>query len=262
MLIKYAVLLRRSFSAMLEYRAMIFIWMLTNVMPLVMLAVWFSLSEGGPIAGYSQNDFVAYYLLITFVRQMTNVWVIWEIDYEIRHGDFSIKLLHPLNPIHEYIASHITDKFLRLAVMIPLGIFAWIIFPTIHYDLTFTTVTLFLIALVASWLIRFLSQYCFGLLAFWISASTTLNEIWFATSLMLGGIVAPLDLFPANIQLIAKYLPFRYMFAFPVEIVSGRLAQTELINGLAAMLGWLIVSVVVYRWLWRRGLKHFSAFGA
>jgi len=262
MLIKYAALLRRSFAAMLEYRAMIFIWMLTNVMPLVMLAVWFSLAEGVPIAGYSQNDFVAYYLLITFVRQMTNVWVIWEIDYEIRHGDFSIKLLHPLNPIHEYIASHITDKFLRIAVMIPLGIIAWLIFPTLQYDFTIITGALFLIALVASWIIRFLSQYCFGLLAFWISESITLNEVWFAASLMLGGIVAPLDLFPANVQVIAKYLPFRFMFSFPVEIVSGRLTQTDLVAGIAAMLGWLLASIIVYRWLWRRGLKHFSAFGA
>jgi len=262
MLKKYLALLRRSMGAMLEYRAMIFIWMLTNVMPLVMLAVWFSLSEGGPIAGYTQDDFVAYYLLLTAIRQMTSVWVIWELDYEIRHGDLSVKLLHPLDPIHEYIAGHLTDKVLRVAVLIPLGLLAWWLFPTIHYDMTPLNVLLMLLAALVAWLLRFLSQYVFGLLAFWISSSITLHEIWFALTMMLGGIVAPLDLFPANVREVALYLPFRYMLSFPVEIVSGRMSQTELVTGLGTMTFWLMVTVLVYRWVWRKGIRQFSAFGA
>ena len=61
---KYLALLHRAIGVMLEYRIGMLIWMLVNVMPLVMLAVWFSLSEGGPIAGYTQNDFVSYLSLI------------------------------------------------------------------------------------------------------------------------------------------------------------------------------------------------------
>lgn len=247
---------------MLEYRASAFIWMLTNVMPLVMLAVWFSLSEGGPISGYTQGDFVSYYLLLTFVRQIASAWVIWHLDYEIRHGDLSAKLLHPIDPLHEYISDHLADKFLRLYILIPLAFLAWLIFPGIHYDVTLVTLPLMLIALAVGWVITFLSQYCFGLLAFWVSESITLNEIWFATSLMLGGIIAPLDLFPAQIKDVASYLPFRFMLSFPVEIVLGRLSSADLVTGLVTMLFWLLVAVVFYRWLWNRGIRQFSAFGA
>lgn len=247
---------------MLEYRASIVIWMLTGVMPLVMLAVWYALSEDGPIAGYSQNDFIAYYLLLTLTRQLTNVWVIWELDYEIRHGDLSIKLLHPINPIHEYIASHLADKVFRLWILIPLAFVAWWLFPTIHYDITPFTMTLFLVALVAAWLLRFLSQYCFGILAFWISQAITLNEIWFAGMLMLGGVVAPLDLFPAPVAAVANYLPFRFMLSFPVEILLGRLSTADILVGTLTLLGWLACAFVVYRWLWSKGIRQFSAFGA
>lgn len=259
---KYLALLRRSFGAMVEYRASIFIWMLTNIMPLVMLAVWYSLAEDGPIGGYSQNDFVAYYLMLTFIRQLTNAWVIWELDSEIRHGDLSVKLLHPLNPIHEYIASHITDKIMALSFLIPLGLAAWLIFPTIHYDLTPLTFALMLVAIVAAWLIRFLSQFCIGLLAFWISEATTLNDIWYAISMMLGGIIAPLDLFPAQVKAIANYLPFRFMLSFPVEIVSARLSSAELGLGFAAMFFWVGIVIALYRWLWSKGIRQFSAYGA
>ncbi len=262
MIKKYLALMRRALGAMFEYRASVFIWMLTNMMPLVMLAVWFSLSEGGPIAGYTQIDFVSYYLLLAFVRQMTTVWVIWEIDNDIKHGDLSIKLLHPINPIHEYISSNVADKILRLAVLIPLGIVAWLIFPTIHYDVTPLNLVLFLVTISFAWFMRFLSQYTFGVLAFWISEAATLHEIWYATWLMLGGMLAPLDLFPANIAAVAKFLPFRFMLSFPVEIMTGRLTSEDTLIGLAATVFWAMLMIVVYRWLWRRGLKQFSAFGA
>jgi ABC-2 type transport system permease protein len=228
----------------------------------VMLAVWFSMSEGGPIAGYTQSDFVSYYLLIAFVQQMTAVWVIYELAYEIRHGDLSIKLLHPLNPLHEYLSSNLADKILRPVVLIPLALAAWLIFPTIHYDVTALNLVLFFVAMAAAWFIRFMSQYIFGLLAFWISDSMTLNDIWFALSQMLGGMIAPLDLFPPGVTAVANWLPFRFMLSFPVEIVSGRLTSADLATGFAAMTFWVVLAFLLYRWIWRKGIRQFSAFGA
>jgi len=259
---KYAALLRRAMGLILEYRASIVIWMLTGVMPLVMLAVWYALAESGPIAGYAQNDFVAYYLMLTLVRQLTNVWVIWELDYEIRHGDLSVKLLHPINPIHEYIATHLADKVFRLWILVPLALLAWWLFPDLHYDVMPLTLTLWLAALVVAWLLRFLSQYCFGILAFWISQALTLNEMWFAGMLMLGGVVAPLDLFPAPVAQVANYLPFRFMLSFPVEILLGRLSASDVIVGTLTMLAWLAFFLMLYRWLWSKGIRQFGAFGA
>jgi ABC-2 type transport system permease protein len=262
MLKKYLALLRRSIGLTLEYRAGILIWMLVSVMPLVMLAVWYSLAEDGPIGGYSQMDFVSYYLLMTWVRQMTNVWVIYELDYNIRHGELSILLLHPINPIHDYISGHIADKVFRFVVLMPLAFLAWLAFPTIHYDVTPVTLILFCLTLVLAFIMRFIVQYTTGLLGFWISQSTTIADIWFAALMMLGGVVAPLDLFPLQVQEFAKYLPFRFMLSFPVEIVSGRLAPTEIATGVAMTIFWLAVSLSVYRWLWAKGIKQFSAFGA
>ncbi|MEW5720366.1 MAG: ABC-2 family transporter protein, partial [Chloroflexota bacterium] len=111
-------------------------------------------------------------------------------------------------------------------------------------------------------ILRFLSQYCFGILAFWISQAITLNEIWFAGMLMLGGVVAPLDLFPEPVRVIANYLPFRFMLSFPVEIVSGRATPTDLLVGSIAMIFWVAFFVMLYRWLWSKGIRQFSAFGA
>ncbi len=262
MLAKYLVLMKRSLGLMLEYRAGFLIWTLTNVMPLVMLAVWYSLAEGGPIAGYSQTDFISYYVLLTIVREMVVVWVIHELDYDIRHGNLSVKLLYPLNPIHAYITDNLADKVMKFALMIPFAIGAWLLFPAIRYDITPLTLVIFVITLFAAWLMRFLSQYTFGLGAFWISQAMTLHEIWYALWMLLGGLVAPIDLFPAPVAAIARYLPFRYMLSFPVEVMMGRLTTLEMLQGVALSVFWVAGLLIAYRFVWRRGIRQFSAFGA
>ena len=70
---KYMALFRRGVALTLEYRAQILIWWLTMSMPLVMLAVWLTLAQDGPIGSYNAGDFIAYYLLALYVRQMTAV---------------------------------------------------------------------------------------------------------------------------------------------------------------------------------------------
>jgi ABC-type uncharacterized transport system permease subunit len=85
----------RAFADLAEYRAEIEIWMISGSLPLVMMAVWIGLASSGPIGGYSADDFVAYFLLVFLVRQFTVVWVVWELDREIRLGELSPKLLRP-----------------------------------------------------------------------------------------------------------------------------------------------------------------------
>ena len=114
MLRKYWVLLKVNWRLVLEYRACMVIWVLANTLPLVMLAVWISISDAGPVGNYGAAEFTAYYLALLFVRQMTSVWVAWELDYDIRMGELSPTLLRPIDPIHNHMALHVADKIFRL----------------------------------------------------------------------------------------------------------------------------------------------------
>jgi viologen exporter family transport system permease protein len=259
---KYVVLTRRALSLMLEYRVSMIIWMLTSSFPLIMLAVWLSLAQDGPVGNYSAGDFVAYYLLALYIREMTSVWVAWDLDTDIRHGDLSIKLLHPLHPIHEYLATNLADKVMRVVVMTPLIILvAWLI-PGVHYAATPLNLFLFVLALLAAWSLRFMIQYVMGLLSFWISQALTLNDIMWMLFLLLGGTVAPIDLLPGWLATLARASPFRYEMSFPIEIMQGRLSTSELVSGFLFCFGWVIVVQLIHIVVWRRGLRTFSAYGA
>lgn len=259
---KYTALIHRGIGLILEYRASMVIWMLSASFPLVMLAVWLSLAEQGPVGGYTAGDFIAYYLMSFYLRQMTSVWVAWELDYEIRHGDLSVKLLHPLNPIHEYITFNLADKIVRAMIFTPIVILVVLFVPGVSLVITPLNIALFVVALIGAWFLRFMYQFTLGLLTFWVSRALVVTEVFWMLLLLFGGGVAPLELLPEPLQTIAYYLPFRFMMAFPIQIMMGQLSFEQVLTGLATTAAWVAGLFVVYRWLWRRGVRQFSAFGA
>ena len=262
MLRKYWVLLKVNWNLLLEYRAGMAIWVLANSLPLVMLAVWVTIAAAGPVGGYGTGQFVGYYLALLLVRQLTSVWVAWELDHDIRLGELSAKLLRPLNPIHGHIALHLADKIFRLFTVVPLILLAIVVVPGVDYRASAVTMVLFVLTLVGALAIRFMSQYCIGLASFWITQSLALNEMLYAGLLMFGGVIAPLELFPPAVAGLATYLPFRYMLSLPVEILMNRLSPAQTLAALGLQAAWLVLFVTVYRILWRIGLKHYSAVGA
>lgn len=238
------------------------IWMLSASFPLVMLAVWVSLAQDGPVAGFTAGDFAAYYLLSFYIRLMTAVWVAWELDYDIRHGDMNTKLLHPIAPIHDYISFNLADKLLRGMIFTPIVIIVALLFPGISYVVTPFNVACFILALLGAWMMRYLFQFILGMFTFWFSQALVLTDVFWMLYLLLGGGVAPLALLPEPLQTIANYLPFRFMMSFPIEIMMGQLTPNEIFVGLASVVVWILLLMLGYRFMWARGMRHFGAFGA
>lgn len=257
----YRALFRRETQLVFAYRAEIVIWILTGVLPLVMLAAWLSIGAGGPIGSFSPQDFIAYYLGAIFVRQMTGVWIVWDIDYQIRQGEFSTLLLRPLNPIHSWLIHSLGSKWLRLLILVPIiGVALYV--TGARYPVTPLTILAFTGSLIGAWLLSFLVQYVNGLLAFWMTQAGAVFDIWFGLWSILSGYLVPIDLLPAGVQRATFWLPFRYQLGVPLEILMGRLAGMELWTALLVQWIWIGAFFVLYRIMWRRGLRKYSAVGA
>ncbi|RJQ83939.1 MAG: ABC transporter permease [Desulfobacteraceae bacterium] len=259
---KYWMLLKVNWRVLIEYRVGMLIWMLANTLPLVMLAVWLSIAEAGPVGGYGPLEFTAYYLALLAVRQFTAVWVAWELDYDIRLGELSSKLLKPINPIHNHIAMHLGDKLFRMLTIVPIILMVMLWLPGLPLRHDWITVGLFCFSTLAALAMRFLTQYAIGLLGFWTTQSLAINEMVYAGMLMFGGIIAPLEIFPPALFAWTQYLPFRYMLSLPVEILMGRIGGAALAAALGQQIVWLLLCLAFYRTVWRKGLKHYSAVGA
>ena len=259
---KYRALFRAGWGNAIAYRAEIVIWMLTGTLPLVMMSVWLAIAGGQPVGSFRPADFVSYYLGGIFVRQMVGVWIVWDLERAIRLGELSPKLLRPINPIHEYAMLNLAAKPLRLPILLPVLALGVRLYPGAGFDLSPGNLFAFLTTLALAWMLYFFIQYCIGLLAFWISQATALWSAWFHLWLVFSGYLIPLDLFPPFVTRLSTWLPFRYTFSLPLEVLMGRLHGPALARNLAIQVAWLVLFFGLYQLLWHRGLRRYSAVGA
>ena len=68
--------------------------------------------------------------------------------------------------------------------------------------------------------------------------------------------------FCALIQDIANYLPFTMFKYVPIQIILGRLSEQEIVRAYFVGVIWLVISILLFNWIWREGVKKFSAVGA
>jgi len=254
-------LLKVGFADALAYRAEFLVWILSTNMPLVMLALWTAVAREAPVGRFGARDFVAYYLAALVVRQLTGAWVVWELNAEIRQGTLAFKLLRPVHPLLVYACGNVAALPLRLAIAVPVTLV--LLFTAAGANVTRDPVLLsaFPVTIFAAWLISFLAMSIIGSLAFWFESATSLFDVWFGLYGIFGGYLVPLELYPGWVSAVARWLPFRYMLAFPVELVTGSLSRAEVARELVVQWGFVALLFVATRLVWRVGTRRFSAVG-
>jgi len=252
-----------SLAANLAYRGAVAIWVLTSVIqPLVFIVVWRTVAGAGSTGGYSAAQFVAYFLVMMVVDHLTFIWHMWEFEYRIRTGAFSPLLLRPVHPIHHDVCENLSYKLVGLVGILPAAVLLAVLFDA---DLSRTSpaaVLAFLPALLLAMVLRFVVEWCVALSAFWLIKVSAINTVFFSLFTFLGGQFAPLDVLPPWMQAVAAWTPFPWTLAFPVEVLLGRRAGSELVVGYAAQLAWIAVAVLVLRLLWSRATRRYSAVGS
>ncbi len=251
-------------AMMFVYRASLLFWMIGQVLePLVYLIVWSIVSNanGGSVGDYTTAEFAAYFILLMLVNQVTYTWIMYEFEYRVREGNLSFSLLKPVHPIHSDIADNISSKLITTPFMVLVAVFLAAFFhPSISPQPW--AIAFFFPVLLLAFAIRFLLEWTLALSAFWTTRVGAVNQIYFVLMLFLSGQFAPLALLPFPVQIIANILPFSWLISFPINLISGRLTLNDAFIGLGAQVAWLMISYVLFRVVWRAGVKVYSAVGA
>lgn len=254
-------LVKHSWLMWLQHRSFFFLlafgWM---IQPLIYLLVWSTAAGSGEIGGLNRGEFVAYYLILILVNQLTYAQVNWTVGDEIRYGGMNRILLRPLAPIFDALTTEVAGKVVYMFFVIPVtAILALVLRPEFH--LTIGNALAFIPALVFAWALRFFWGYWLALLAFWSTRADALLSLQDSLVFLLAGQVAPVVLLPGILQQMAIFLPFRYMLGFPVEVLTGQLDTFATFTGFGLQVGWLAVALFLYLIMWRAGLNRYSAVG-
>jgi ABC-2 type transport system permease protein len=252
-------LLSVYYAYMMEYRAELLFWMLSGTLPLILMGVWVQAAQSGRM-GLSALDFIRYFLAVFVVRQFTVVWVIWEFEREVVEGKLSPKLLQPLDPGWHHFYSHLAERFARLPfIAMVIALFFWV-YPQAVWLPSLSQIFLAIPVIFAAFILRFLMQYTFAMLAFWMERAVAIEQFSFLFYLFLSGMIAPLETFPPLIRQIVDWTPFPYLIHYPASVLVG--LPVDIPQMLLAMGGWIVIFWGLNRWLWHWGIKRYSGMGA
>lgn len=253
-------ILRVALADAVAYRAEMLVWMLTSTMPLVALALWSEVAAEAPVGGFAQGDLVAYFLAVLVVRQLTSSWVVWEMLQDVRSGSMVRRLMKPFPPLLAYALESLAALPLRVAFALPVAALA-LAARGVRVAPDAATLAAFVSSLALAWVITFSMTAAVGALAFFIQSSAGIFDLWFGGFMLFSGYVIPVSLLPPWAAAVGRALPYRWLLAFPVEMILGRLSRAEIASGLATQAAWAVAMTALAVATFRSGLRRYAAFG-
>ena len=248
-----------------QYRANLLMYLLYwLVSPIVYLAVWTTIARSqGSVGGLTPNDFVTYYMTLLIVDQLTSDITIHIFAYKIQDGTLSGELIRPIHPLlTNALVNNLAFKTLTFMALIPVWAVLWLLFQPDFSSVRWQGILLALPAVIMGFMISFLLNSALTCVAFWTTRVWALNEFYMGLATLFSGQFVPLQLMPRLIQIIASFLPFQLSKYYPIQLILGRLSPAEITQGYLMDVIWLVIALVLFRWVWRNGLKKFSAVGA
>jgi ABC-2 type transport system permease protein len=249
------------------YRADFLVSTVFRFLPLVTtLLLWEAVYESSgrdSLSGFTRDQMIAYLLLVQISRMFSSMpGLAAGIARDIRDGTLKKYLLQPLDMIGYLLAYRAAHKMTYiLTTSIPyagLFLICWQFFDGLPDPLT-------LLAYCASLLLAFLVGFFFemtvGMIGFWFLEVTSFLYVINTLNFFVSGHMFPLDLLPSGLAEVLKALPFQYLAYFPAVVFLGKVSGMDLVRGLITAAAWAGGFCLLSRWLFRLGLRRYSAYG-
>ncbi len=265
---KYLYVIGIGIQNNLQYRANYLTRTLFSFIPLfAMLSLWRTIYHNnagvGDRNGYSQAQMIFYHMLAAIVDVFPAVNEDdWQIAADIREGNISQFLLKPVDYLWYRLCLFFSGRiaFISMAC-IPLGIFVFCFRSCFVAPASFDAMLVFPLSLVLTALLQFFISYAMAMLAFWLLEISTFIFILFAFEYLASGHLFPLDVLPPVLKELLFFTPFPYQLYFPISIYMGKVTGPAVWNGLLIQAMWVLLAYGAARFMWRRGVRKYSAFG-
>jgi ABC-2 type transport system permease protein len=222
-----------------------------SVVPLLGFALW---SAALP----DDSTLSTYYIILLVVQLLTVSYEHHTLSNGIYSGTYAGVLLQPQHPAIVVFAENLAGRILHFVIGVPL-----IVALAIITDVSVSPfdVVLAIPALVLAAAMRFAFTSSLALSAFWSQRAHA--TVGFGESMiwLLGGSAIPVAFFPDAAKPFVELLPFRSMMGFPAELASGSLSTRQIVEGFAIQAVWCLVLVWLCSWMWRWGIRRFTAIG-
>lgn len=256
---KYAAFSRLAFRRTLADRAPV----LGRAGFLLVILVIFSrlfafVAESGALPGLGLRELV-WYVAVTEWITLSLPWVFLEVENDVKTGDVACHLPRPASYLGVVLARGGGEYAARLLALAPAAaLFAALVAGGLPDDARGLALALPLglggavLGLVASAAI--------GLSAVWLGDTSPVYWIWQKLSFVLGGLLLPLEIYPAWLREVAWASPFAPMLWGPGAMAFGLDVSLAAEVALRQAL-WSLVALGFVLWLYRRALRALTVGG-
>ncbi|TBX05612.1 ABC transporter permease [Clostridium perfringens] len=233
----------------------------------VMYYLWraiFKSSTNSVLSGFTMSEMTIYIFISNITSRLTFSNTDRIIGNDINKGSISMNLILPLKYqtrlLFNAIGNHI---YMLLTAALPI----WICFISVRFIVfrevppNFIILLLYSISTIFSFLIMFLLNFCFGMIAFYTNYFWGASVIKYAVLGILSGQIIPIDFFPNIIQKILRILPFSYMNYIPVMIYLNKYTYFEIVFLLVKQLLWIFIFYLFTRLIWRKAEQNITVLG-
>ena len=215
------------------------------------------------IAGYTYEDFVAYYLLTMISRAFSSMpGLASGIARQIRDGEIKKYLVQPVDMLGFLFLARVAHKLVYYGVA--LGPFALVFYLCRGFFPGWPPAEIFaayVLSLVMAFVLGFFLEATLGLLGFWFLEVSSMLFVYMLFNFFFSGHMFPIDMLPEPWATVVRLVPLQFLAYFPAAVFLGKIQGTELIVGLAMQAAWIAVFMVLSRLAWTRGLRRYSGFG-
>jgi ABC-2 type transport system permease protein len=265
---KYYSIFRVSLIERMTYRGDFLLGTLLRFFPMITtILLWDAVYTGSGrpqlAGGFTLRQMISYLLLIHISRMFSSMpGLSGSIAHDIRDGQLKKYLLQPLDLIGYLLAyraahkvAYIVTSALPYAILFGLCSGYFDGFPS---PLNFLG---WLVSLILAFIIGFFFEAAMGMVGFWFLEVSSLLWVVNTLNYFVSGQMFPLELLGHPWDALLRSLPFQYLAYFPATIFLGRVEGAELARGLLIEVIWAMAMIVLSRWLYARGLRHYSAYG-
>jgi ABC-2 type transport system permease protein len=200
-----------------------------------------------------------WYLAMTEAFIMSNMNPAAEIDADVRTGALAVQLIRPMSyPLYRMGVS-LGDRAVRFISNLVIAV---VIVMVLVGGIPFSAAGLlmFAISLPLAFVLDFLSDLMIGLLAFWLEDTNGVRLLYRRATMMLGGMMIPLTLFPDWSQPILKWLPFASIVYGPSQLFVAP-EMNFFIEVLIKQGIFIVLYTVIVALVYRAGLRRISSNG-
>ena len=223
----------------------------------VFSAVWRAVADSG-VSTARQPTELLWYLAVTEWVLMSAPSVHFQMEEDIRRGDVAYQIARPASWLGARLAHGLGALAVRAPVMLIVACAAaWSLAGPPRRPVELVVAIAF--GLVAS-AVMTLFHVGIGIAAFWLGDVAPAYWIWQKLLFVLGGLLLPLQFYPALFVRITRFTPFPTLLAGPASLATGEPLMPAGVLALTLAI-WALVGWVIARAAFDRAVRRLHVNG-